>query len=668
MNQESYLILGHNAFVRLFPADNKVVITDTILIKYLPGSENEISLKLNPNMIVSDVLQKNSEIFFEQKGEILKIGNLKKDCNEIVLNYSGYISLRSEFSRMNEKFAVIHESEIFPIGTESYAKVRLSIQSPIHWDIVAIGEVVRRTEKKDSAITVFVSSEKVQTLGWICGGEYSVNDNSDTDVKLSTYLYGGNSSFSQQILVELSAILKTYSEKFSKYRFKKLAIVEVDDWVAGKSVLAAAYPSVILVKKQAFQDIDPYNNVCTILPHEVAHQWWSISVFVDKNDAALLSEGFCEYSSVLFSEWTRLSYARSSLKNHPLLRPLIVRASSNRDLPLNEKTDLRSMPTYYLKGAYVHSMLRSIMGDTGFFYLLTSFAQEYFLKTVTSKDYQTLAEKIYNKKLDWFFKEWTEEADIPKLKLYRVKTEYQDSQWITHGRIRLIGYEKKWTTPVELTVVADSVMKREAVWIGMDTNNVYRNEVAFTFTTNSKPIKVLIDPDGKLLKYQKLPVKLSDLREPAEGVMIVGTMENSEKLLTLARRDSVEMDKAGWLLRIIADTSATLADFQNDRVFLYGKCSENKIAGDAAKKFPFNISNDSVLIDGSMYSDSVGLIQVIENPYRAQGLMCWVVALTQVSDPYLLPYDASYVVADGQKIIHKGNWEIKDEDLEVEIK
>jgi hypothetical protein len=33
-----------------------------------------------------------------------------------------------------------------------------------------------------------------------------------------------------------------------------------------------------------------------------------------------------------------------------------------------------------------------------------------------------------------------------------------------------------------------------------------------------------------------------------------------------------------------------------------------------------------------------------------------------------MPYDASYVVIDGKEIVEKGTWDVKDEDLEVEIR
>lgn len=347
---------------------------------------------------------------------------------------------------------------------------------------------------------------------------------------------------------------------------------------------------------------------------------------------------------------------------------MVVRASKGKDLPLKQKADLRSMPTHYLKGAYVHNMLRLIIGDSAFANLLLRYAKLYSMKISNSLDYQRLSEQVSNKKLDWFFKQWTEQTGIPRLKIYNVKTKQQNGVWKTQGRVRLVGYEKKYTTPVEVGIVSDEGMKTQLVWVGEDSNKIYRNEVAFEVKTNEKPKRALLDPAGKILKYQKLPPKLTDLLEPAEGLMIVGTVKNTEHLFEIARQDSVEMDRAGWWIKIKSDTAVTLADLQNDRVFIYGKISENKVTDDILNKFPIRVVDDVVTIEGKYYTDSLAVIQIIENPFLDQGLMCWIAPLTNRSFPHLLPHDASFVVVQKKEVVEKGTWEIKDEDLEVEIK
>ncbi len=119
------------------------------------------------------------------------------------------------------------------------------------------------------------------------------------------------------------------------------------------------------------------------------------------------------------------------------------------------------------------------------------------------------------------------------------------------------------------------------------------------------------------------------------------------------------MDKAWWWLKIIPDTAATLRNLQDDRVFIYGDIDDNKIASEISSKFKHITVNNT---------DSLGLIQIIDNPYRDQGLMCWIIPFTENSFPQLLPYDASYVIVNNSEIIEKGVWFEEDDDIVVEIK
>lgn len=667
----NYEIVGHKAFIKLYPKESVISISDTISFRFKEKGITELVMILNPLLKVENIFSDGRQLKYQQQREVLKIfASLKKNA-EIVLNYTGLLSRRTEFSELSESVALLHEHEIFPLGTKSYEFVRLTVQAPSHWSVIAIGELVGQFIENDSTKFIYQNNQLVQTLGWISGGDYFVRSKISNSYTLSTYLFNEDSTFSDGIISQLEKTISAYSEHFSPFRFSKLAIVEVDDWVAGRAVLAAAFPSVILVKKQAFQTEDSFNNVNTILPHEVAHQWWPLTVFLSEADMALLSEGLCEYSSILYSEWSSEKLARDSLKNSPLLRSLLSRSSKGKDLPLRRKADLRSMPTHYLKAAYVHNMLRLIVGDSVYKLVLKEFAMQRALQVSNSEDFQKLAEKISNKNLDWFFKQWSEQTGIPKIKIYGVKTSKHGDHWFTEGRVRLVAYEKRYTTPVEVGVKTDEGVFKQTFWLGFDSLNVYRNEVTFNFTTQTKPSQTVLDPDGNILKHQKLPAKLSDLRDPSDGVMIIGTTATSARyseLLELAKRDSAEMDKGGWYLKIIPDTLATLGDLQNERVFVYGKITENNIADKIASKFPKQPNVNSITIEGKTYSDSLAIVQIIDNPYLSSGLMCWIVPLTDAASPHLIPYDASYAILNQKEIVEKGIWDVKDDDLVVDIK
>jgi hypothetical protein len=214
---------------------------------------------------------------------------------------------------------------------------------------------------------------------------------------------------------------------------------------------------------------------------------------------------------------------------------------------------------------------------------------------------------------------------------------------------------------------AESV--RTLVRLGVDAAGIYHNDVGFELRTSGRPAFAVLDPDGDLLKMRKLPAKLSDLRDPATGIMIVGTADHGAFLLSRARRDSAEIDRTWWGITIKPDTAVTLQDLQRDRVFLYGTPAENRTVAELAKKFPYGFRGDSAVVGGeAVYDSTLTLLQAIDNPYNVNGLLCWIAPLSVRAEPELLPYDASWVLLRGDEEISTGTWNVEDEDLAVEVR
>lgn len=667
--QESvnYNITAHRAFIRINPELKKLDIIDTIKLEFLENKKN-LKLILNPIFDSVSILYKQKPLKHERKNEFIFINGKFDSADELIINYNGYFKQRSEFSCIDVKSAILKEQEILPIGTRSYKYTRFTIQTPIEWDAIALGKKVYDGLNQNSRIHIFENNNLVETIGWICAGKYYSTEDSLSNIKLSIMTSPENADAHTPLYNLIKKSITFYSKSFNPYRFPTLTIVEVDDWLAGNTVLAASYPSVILTKRRTFTTADSLSNIFSILPHEIAHQWWPLTNFIEEESIAFLSEGLCEYSAYLFNETQNKP---TNLNKHPLLRSLLLKSEKGKELPLNKKIDLRSLPTHYLKSAYVHHMLRFIIGDSNYKKLLKEYSDKHSVKVSSTKIFFELAESISGKKLDWFNKQWIENTGIPRFRLYGVQTNFKDTIWYTTGRVRILGYSNNFTTPVEISAEHNNEISRQILWLGYDETGKYKNETVFNFTTKNKPDKIVLDPDGYILKWQKLPPKFSDLRDPSEGFMIIGTSFSSERyqqLINLARNDSSEMTKAGWYIKILDDTSTTLVHLQSEHIFIYGNINENKIAEQCFKYFPIKPSLNSVELNGKTYSDSLSFMQIIDSPFSSQGTICWILPFTKNSNPVLLPYDASYLILDKTHIVTQGNWKTENQDLIFEIK
>jgi hypothetical protein len=675
---KGFEIRSHKAALQIFPQQNSLACLDTITIHRVAAGGEKLTLNLLPVFEVSALSVNGKKQEFKRGSDFVLIGDLPSDSVfDVTISYAGELSFRSDVCRISQTNAVLREEIVLPRCEEYLTFARISVTVPKEWEAVTAGSLIAQYTVNDSTTFVWEANEINSEIGWICAGVFK-SQKGEGAHPVTVHLFQDDSTTSTKDIISLTdKVLEFYSGKFSPYRYAKLDIIEVEDWVAGRNVLAIAAPSFIMVKKMAFETHDAFNKPATILPHEIAHQWWPLTVFIDDEDAALLSEGMCEYSARLYNEAHHSMTIRDSLDRHPLLRPLIMKVIQGDDIPLQQKADLRTVVTHYLKASYVHNMLRSYIGDSAFARLLREYAVRFNLKKASAKDFQKLAEELSGKKLDWFFTQWVVNKGLPHLKIYNAHAKEEGSFWITRGRLRLVGYDK-YTTFVDIGVKTPKGITTDREWIGTslsqsagDANapGEYHNDVPFEIPTREKPSAVLLDPYGNLLKIKKIPPKFGDLRDPGNGVMIVGSLKHAGHLLELARKDSTAMDLGGWSLTIKMDTEVTLSDLQQNHVFLYGNASENSKAGEFQEKFPMKIRNDSVIVGTeTIYDTSLTLLQMIENPFSPNGSLCWIAPLSEKANPELLPFDASWILLRNKEEISSGTWDVKDEDLEIQIK
>lgn len=663
----SYQIFGVRARIRIFPPSRTVLCLDTLLIRPRKGTDT-ISLGLPPacDLEVATVDGKRADS--EPRDGRLVLSRLPDDTAlQVVLGYSLSLLQPTEFSLLGEDRAVLRDVETLPRGPSSLRSVRLSVIVPPAWDAIAVGALVARDSSADSTVYVWQFDQPLNEIGWICAGQFRTFDAKGGTVPLSLNLFQHDSSAPGNLMHSAEDILNFYGRRFSPYRFPKLSIVEIDDGIAGRNVLAISGPSFIMVKRLAFETEDAFNRVETILPHEIAHQWWPLTVFIDDQDAAFLSEGMCEYSDRLYREGAGGLTVRDSLGRHPLLRPLILRMQEGHDIPLQGKVDLRTATTQYLKGAYVHQMLRRIVGDSVFFRLYREYAQRFSMKKASLDDFRAIAEELSGKQLQWFFDQWVKNTGAPRLRIYNVKRDREAAEWIVRGRVRLVGYDK-FSDEVPVSVQTRSGVVAKQLWIGSDTAGMFHNDVPFEIRTGAEPLSVSLDPQRETLEIRKLPPRFSDLREPGDGIMIIGSPDPGA-LLSLARNDSARLAEAGWSITLKADSAVSLQDLQQERVFLYGRSSENGVVRDAEGKFPMQLRHDSVLAENQILGGrTLALLQAIENPFLPQAVLCWIAPLSERAHPDLLPYDSSWILLNGSDVISSGTWDLQDDDHHVEFK
>jgi aminopeptidase N len=179
--------------------------------------------------------------------------------------------------------------------------------------------------------------------------------------------------------------------------------------------------------------------VKTVAWHEIAHQWWGHEVGWQTYRDQWLSEGFAEFTAALVLNFTETlkSYDKFWEERREAILTKRGAVPTDQAGPISQGYRLASrhapgaaFTIMYEKGAYVVHMLRMMMRDptkpnpdAAFIAMMKDFLETYAGKNPSTADFQAIVEKHMTRamnaagdnKMDWFFSEWVDGVEIPKL-------------------------------------------------------------------------------------------------------------------------------------------------------------------------------------------------------------------------------------------------------------
>ena len=242
-------------------------------------------------------------------------------------------------------------------------------------------------------------------------------------------------------------------------------------------------------------------------PHEIAHQWWGNNVTIESAADLWIMEALATYSSLLFQEekngpeamQTTLADFREHLLGKNQEGETIESAGP---VSMGERLQMAKFPTAYRlmlyeKGAWIFHMLRGVLGDEQFFGLLTSLSEEFRLKELSTERLRVEAAKRLPKgypdpELRDFFDQWVYGTGVPRLSV-QFQQKAAGGKVLLEGVLQQRGVPEHFVIPVKLLAKIESGPPRETtVWTDGE-------ETAFRLELPSKAVRVLIDPERRLL-------------------------------------------------------------------------------------------------------------------------------------------------------------------------
>jgi aminopeptidase N len=382
------------------------------------------------------------------------------------------------------------------------ATFEFMVDAPAHYTVVSNGIKKEEIMLPDGTRrTIWAEdiplSPKVMVIG-VARFATKTYDDSPEHLPISAWLYPQDSAKGVYDFVVVPEMVRFFSDYIAPFPYKKLANVQSTTIFGGmENASCIFYDEKLITGKRSFEDV---------IAHEVAHQWFGDMV-TEKSFAHLwLSEGFATYLTNLY--WEK-KYGKEAMQKRLQKDRAEVIAFAKRSLQAvvdsTENLMLLLNANSYQKGGWVLHMLRNEVGDSLFHQIVRTFYHQYKGGNAETRDFEAVAEKISGKELTWFFDQWLYQGGVPTLD---ISWEYKN------GNVLLLPYGESMHSRDE--TMHGYKLKTELLFLfknGKSEKHTFLFEpyghAAIKLPTKEQPVRIILDPDTKLLFEGKISAKKS---------------------------------------------------------------------------------------------------------------------------------------------------------------
>jgi len=314
---------------------------------------------------------------------------------------------------------------------------KLTIHTPVGWEPVTQGRRTRHEVVGNELITVWEALQPSDGL-ILVANKYHVTERQFGDVTAYTYFLADEPKLVETYMGHTERYLEMYGEMIGPYPYAKFATVE--NWFP----TGYGMPSWTLLGGTVLRL--PFIPT-TSFGHEIAHNWWGNSAFVDDAEG-----NWCEgltvycadyYYKQLESDTAAREYRRNLLKDY------VAYVRDDRDMPLNEFRERHSGATRaigYGKAMMVFHMVDRLIGREAFLDALREVWSSHMYQPVAWSDFMDSFGRHGDVDLGGFVEQWLTREGAPLISLAAAEA---DDETV---RLTLTQADPSWRTDVPVVV------------------------------------------------------------------------------------------------------------------------------------------------------------------------------------------------------------------------
>ncbi len=543
----------------------------------------------------------------------------------------------------------------YPRAGDGLVEYALDVDQPEGWHVISPGN---GSSRGADGRAHWDSHGPVDDIV-VCGGPLLVYRGSAGKVETSVYLRSKDDALAAKYLEATAQYLEMYRGLLGPYPYSKFAMVE-NFWETGYGM-----PSFTLLGSQIIRF--PFI-LTSSYPHEILHNWWGNSVFVD-----YASGNWCEgLTAYMADHLIQEQRGRGDEYRRDVLQKYRSYVRDGRDFPLSEFRSRHNAATEavgYGKSLMLFHMARLRMGDDAFRRWAARFARDFSGRQASFTDVRTTMEAASGLDLGRLFAEQVGRAGAADLRVERVSTRAVAGGYEVTGTLRQAqsGGALDLAVPVVVQAAGGAVA---------DTVHMTAATAPFTVRTTQPPLALHVDPSFDVFR----------LLDPREIGPSIGQIFGAPRVLVVLPAKADTATRSAWRALIESwrsenhhpefTTDAELRAIPADRpVWILGR--DNALAtrlflpgaGYAFENGKLVVDRESMPLAGHC-----GVI-VRRHPAAPERAIGWIFADDLAAVPGLgrkLPHYGkySYLGFEGAEPVNvlKGQWGATDSPLRVDLR
>jgi len=531
----------------------------------------------------------------------------------------------------------------------------LTAKAPEGWHLVSQGNGVSRDAEGRARWDSAGPMDEI----YLVGGPLTRYRQAAGAVEAEVYLRTPDEALAGKYLSATAQYLEMYRGLLGPYPYGKFALVE-NFWETGYGM-----PSFTLLGPQVIRL--PFI-IASSYPHEILHNWWGNSVFVD-----YASGNWCEgLTAYLADHLIQEQRGQGEAYRRDTLQKYRSYVREGRDFPLVEFRARHSAATEavgYGKALMGFHMLRRKLGDEAFRAWAARFYREEKGKQASFADVRRTMEAVAGADLGGFFHDWTERTGAAELTVEGVEVAPVEGGFEVRGTLRQTQGGEPFALAVPLAVQTGEAPVEATVALAAAA-------APFAIRVAARPLALQVDPSFDLFRRldpREIPPSIGQIFGEPKALAVIAAAATGEE--SAAWRTLVESWRTdAHSIEIVTD--AELAELPADRaVWLLGRgnrLAPRYFAGAAG----LTVDAEGLGVEGERIPFAGhSAVVVVRHPASAERALGWIAADPLAALPGLgrkLPHYGkySYLGFSGSEPTNqvKGQWAASDSPLRVDLR